>query len=162
MEILPRHKDVWIGENVRSEIFFAFFFAKNLEKGKCLTYLCIRFWKPHAHHTQTYTMVAKWSRERSDYDSRTDYTDRNAERTASERRILLPDVQRETNCTTVSEPKRARKERRRGWKPTAVYRAVSKEETGMTCRGINKIININFNPSTALELILARLRAQPL
>ena len=32
MEILPRHKDVWIGENVRLKNFFAFFCEKNWRK----------------------------------------------------------------------------------------------------------------------------------
>lgn len=41
------------------------------------------------------------------YDSRSNYTHRYAERTATKRRILFQDVQGQTDCAAVSEPERA-------------------------------------------------------
>ena len=61
---------------------------------------------------------------RKRYDSRTDNTDRDAEGTAAERWILLPDVQGEADCAAVSEPKRACEDRGGAGEPRAVHRTV--------------------------------------
>ena len=41
-------------------IFFAFFFKKNLEKGKCLTYLCIVNLERHKPYTEGIAKLYEW------------------------------------------------------------------------------------------------------
>ena len=61
------------------------------------------------------------------YESRINHTNRDFARKAEGRRILLPDVQRQTDCTTMSEQKRTCEDKRRGREPTAVHREVQEK-----------------------------------
>ena len=75
--------------------------------------------------------------ERKQYDSRTDNTDRDAERTVAERRILLPDVQGETDRAAVPEQKRACEDRGRTGESRAVHREIPKKKAD-GCTAIKK------------------------